>query len=522
MSSNEGIEEVDTTTQSTEGASDVGTEVVETPTVTQEATPVVEPSLDKKNDPVTESKELVPADDMGDKLILPGVLYSTLVATLESINKLSKEQFKKKYSDKEQLALGINIEGMRTGFIDDMLTKDAAEFFNGINFGDKELVTRLLPLNTQGKNLKGAAVVSAFSSLVGVGDNIQVPLWHSGFWVALRPVKDSEIVNLETALANNHIELGRDTSTLVYSNYSVVYNRIVTDFIIEHIESCTLAVPADRDIRDYIKVQDLYPLVNGMLSGMYSSGYEFIRACANSSIIGENNKPKCDYTLTAKVDFKKLLWVNRKALNKDMIRQMSTRTPSSITGEEVINYQRTLESLANTTLNLETSNGVKMKMTLSAPSLNDYITNGEIWINNVIKNSEKLFTETSSDEEKNNLINEMMTTVVLGIYNVFIEKIEVPSEGTITEDRPNVDTALEILSSDDKVLKELIDGVKAYINSITVALVGIPNYECPACKANQNNDSKAEFKEIIPLNVVESFLDLCTHRTQKLRTRNIS
>jgi len=483
---------------------------------------VVEPTLDKKHNPVSDSKELHPSDDMGDRLILPGVLYNSLITALTGINKLSKEEFKRKYSDKEQLALGINIEGMRTGFIEDMLAKDADEFFNGINFGDKELVTRLLPLNTQGKNLKGAAVISAFSSLVGVGDNIQVPLWHSGFWVALRPVKDSEIVNLETALANNHIELGRDTSTLVYSNYSVVYNRIVTDFIIEHIESSTLAVPADKDIRDYIKIQDLYPLVNGMLSGMYTSGYEFIRACSNTATIGKDKKPACDYTLTAKVDFKKLLWVNRKAINKDMVRQESTRTPNAISADVVNDYQKILESLSNNQLKIKTSSGIDMVMTLSSPTLNDYIINGEIWINNVIKNSEKLFTETTNDEEKNILINEMMTTVVLGIYNVFIEKIEVPSKQTITEDRVDVDNALEILSSDDLVLKDLIDGVKAYINKITIALVGIPNYECPKCGTDQNESEDIVFKEIIPLNVVESFLDLCTHRTQKLRIRNIS
>lgn len=490
------------------------------PTETPQVDETKEPNLDKKLNPVSEPTELDKTVDIDGKLVLPSVLYARLVDALESISELTKEQFKKKFTDKEQLALGTNIEGMRSGFIEDMLARDSEGYFNSINYADKELMTRQLPLNTKGKHLKGAAVISAFSSLVGVGDNVQVPLWHSGFWIALRPVKDSEIVNLETALANNHIELGRDTSTLVYSNYSVVYNRIVTDFIVEHIESTTLNVPADMDIRDFIKIQDLYPLVNGMLSGMYTSGYEFIRGCANSAVIGEDNKPKCDYTLAAKVDFKKLLWVNRSVINKDMVRQMSTRTPNAISSDDVIDYQKTLESLSNNVLNITTTNGVAIKMTLVAPSLNDYIINGEIWINNVIKNSEKLFTVTTSDEEKNILINEMMTTVVLGIYNVFISKIEF--NDTLTEDRADVDNALEVLSSDDKVLKGLIDGVKAYINTITIALVGIPNYECPACGTDQNESSEIAFKEIIPLNVVESFLDLCTHRTQKLRTRNIS
>ena len=484
-------------------------ESVEESTVTENVEPAT-PETTYNKEPFSRDNQELDSDPT-DMLTMPNNVYSKLMEVLESINSLTKEQSEKLYTDNDKKTLTMDVDSVRTTNVDDMLyVEDNTTYENDVKFADTELNIRDLNFKPKNKKVSGDAITALLSAKTGIGGIVQVPLWHSGFWLTLNPIKDADIINLEIELANSEIELGRDTSSLIYSNYSVVYNRIVTNFILQHTQSTSLDVP-NSELRNFIKIQDLYPIVNGILYSMNPKGYDYARACINGSVL-EDNKPKCNYILKGVIDFKKLLYVDRSRLTKDMLLQMSKRSPKSIQPEEAIEYQRLLAK--DDILSVTTSNGLEVKFHLELPTLEDYITSGELWINNIISNTQKLFTESTDDEVKNNLIKEMTLTTVLGMYNSFVSKISFDEYEV--ESFKDIDLALETLSGDDDTIVGFINGVKDFINKNTIAVVGLVNFDCPVCKANQVDHNMINFKEIIPLNVVESFFDQCTLRIQKL------
>jgi len=495
------------------------TKVEEVTTVEETETISLE---EHKKDPLTEKKDISP-EEANAYLPFPSNLYSKLVDALEKINTLTKEDFDKKYTRDDARVVKLNADSTDYTNTEDMLADPLNKeegYINDIKYGSKELNIRPLPVNGNGRALNGDAAIARIASILGVGEVTQVPLWHSGFWVTLKPIKDVELINLDIMLTNNQIQLGRDTNTLIFSNYSVVFNRILTNFIVNHIQNTTLDLPAGDDIRDYIAVQDLYTLVNALLYSMYPKGHTLTRSCRNSTIIDdETKKPKCNKVMSAKVDFRKLLWVNRKGLSKEHMKIMSLRNPNSVTVEDVLEYQNTLSINKRRNKKFTTTNGEIIEIVFKSPTLKKYIDNGEAWVNNVIDSCESMFTETTDNDERNLIIDNVTSTMVLGIYNIYVEKI-IYSDGSYTED---VDNVLAIMSSDNLLLKDFLKEVKDYINNNNISIIGIPDYTCSNCKETQNSkDTKGPFKQMIPINVLESFFSLCVLRIMKTQENHIS
>jgi len=477
--------------------------------------PTTEPTKAADMDPdSTNMKELDPKVSTEDKFMMPVSIMSRLATVLEKLSNLSKEEADKLYTAEDKRSLGVSVATSRLTNDDDMLAGDISDYENNLSYGDTELNIRALNINPKANKVSGDSLQAFLSTVTGIGTLTQVPLWHSGFWLTLLPIKDSDIINLEMELSESFIELGRTTSGLIYSNYSVIYNRIVTNFIMAHIQNSSLKVP-NSELRKYILIQDFYPIINGILHSMNPNGYDYIRSCINNTVNNDEDKPKCDFILEAKINFKKLLRVNRKRLTTNMLVQMSKRAPDSLTIEQVKEYQKELISTHNTSKVITAGNGVDVKFTFKSPTLDEYIVAGEYWVNSIISKTEKLFTETTDDDVKNNLISEMTITSILGMYNSWVTKIDVA--GHFIDGFIDITLALETLSSDNKTLEEFINTIKTFINDATVAMVGIPNYVCPTCKKEQNTNTSKEFKELVPINMVESFFDLATLRLAKMQ-----
>ena len=463
--------------------------------------------------------------DNKESIIMPSGTYNKITEMLESVNKLTKAEAKSRLYEKTLIALGTNIDSMRVTNTENMLvdTVNQEGFTNNMHYGSKELRIRPLPINSNGKALNGDAAIARLASVLGVGETTQVLLWHSGFWVTIKPIKEIDYINLEMQLSNNQISLGRDTNSLIFSNYSVVFIRILTDFIINNIQNYTLDISPDANIRNYIKVQDIYLLATGVLHNMHPNGYNLSKTCANSNNTDpETHVPLCSNIMSGKINFELLINVNRKALTTEHLKHVSKRNPNSVTLDEVLEYQNTLHVNKPKQVKITTVNGAAITLEICTPTLQQYIDNGEYWINSIIRNSEAIFTDTTTLDDKNRIINETSASVILNIYNIYVNKIML-EDGSSISGRADIDDSLGILSADLNVLKELIEAIKSYINTNTIAVAGIPNYVCPACNEEQLKDKKVPlaFKEIIPINVVESFFDLCVLRVNKAKSRSI-
>jgi hypothetical protein len=479
--------------------------------------------------PETKSEE-ADMEKEDNNILFPSVILSELNRLDKDFASILPENFQKIYEKTQEHKKALAAVGLITGaermvvqkgvFEKELNAEDIVNYVNMLKFGDKDLNTRPLPINMEKGPLNAETAVARFTAMLGVGEIIQVPLWHSGFWITIKPPKNTDILNLEISLTNAQVSLGRETNTLIYSNYSVIFNRIVTDFIMDHVISVSIKLPDDKDVRDYIVVHDLYPLVLGMITAMHPSGIDVTRSCINASKLDENKIPLCDFNVSARLDTKKLLWVNRKALTTKMLNQMSIRQPNGVTVDEVKEYQNNITQILSETIEVETANGSSVKLVLNLPMLRNYIDNGERWVNRVISKAEELFTTNDSYESKNSKVNDVLLSVILGIYNVFITKIEL--NGEWAEDEDAIYAVLDVLSSDEDAFNVVIDKIKHYISKSAIAMVATPNYECPTCQKDQAREGvPAAFKELIPLNILEGFFDLSVLKIKVIRARNI-
>jgi len=499
---------------------EINTENVATaePVALDEVSPEQEKDRHEIIEPV--SNNVPYSSDAKDSGILnPTGVYSAIVRFMELVDVISPEDFKEKYTPKEVAVTGLNVNSLKSTLKDDMyVTSD--EMVNSVKYADKDLTIRPLPLrsNTDTK-VTGQVALAQFTSFLGIGEVVQVPLWHSGIWVSIKPPKDNEIIALENAIASYQIELGRETNTLIYSNYAVVFNKLVTDFIMDHIVAHTIKLEAGDDLRNHILVQDLNPLILGLITSMFPDGYNITRACVKSLELTEDKTPLCDAIVTGKCDPKKLYWLNRKSLSKDMLHHMSKRNPNSATADEIAEYKLSISNLLDKKVTLKAGNGKDVTFTFGSPTLPDYIDNGELWVQNVIAKTEEIFTDNDNMELRNTKITTVLSSVILGIYNIYVKELEMGSK--IVSDRKTIDDALDLISSDGELIDPFFNEIKKYIANNSIAIIATPNYRCTSCATvQQQDDNNNQFNNLLPLNVLENFFDLSGLRILKIKGRN--
>lgn len=432
-----------------------------------------------------------------------------------------KDVEKLKLTDKESIAMILNTRASDSAITNDALSSNINnknnDYVNELSYGDAELNTRSIGIKNK-EGLSTSAAVLKLMAFVGQGEVVQVPLWHSGFWITLTPITQKELVNLSIAINDSQLSLGRRTSSLIYSNYSIVFIKLLTDFIVEHITDTTLVLPDNADIREYILLPDLYPLITGMISSMYPMGIDLVKGCVNTTIMDpETNKPKCDYVVEGKVDPKKLLWVNRRALTKKMLNQMASKRPNTVTVTDVEEYQNSLLQVQDRTVSIDFDNK-KLNITFKTPKLSEAIDSGNQWVESVIRYTESLFKQDDTDTMKENKVTDVLVAIKANVYKHYIKSIEF--DGVTVDDPVTIEEYLDIISIKRDIVTDFFKEVNKYITDACIAIIATPNYICPVCGKDQV-ELPGDFKEFIPLNVLENFFDLGDLRLKRLRENGI-
>lgn len=443
---------------------------------------------------------------------------------IDYINGIPEEEVEVAFTEDEKVALQAGSLGNRYTVKDNVfvekMVKNIDNYVNGIRFGDKKLDLRPINMTTDNKTLSTSQAILRFRSLMAVGEVIQVPLWHSGIWVTIKPPTHTDIVNMQIQLANNEITLGKETNTLIYSNYSIVYDRIITEFVMKHIDSHTLKLKDGESLLDHILLYDYHTLVLAMLSAMYPKGINIVRGCYNTTVLDKNKKPLCDFVASGQVDPKKLLWVDRGIFTNNMLSHMSNRLDSSMSIDSVKEYQLSIKELLDKEVEITGDTGSKFKIKFSVPTIKKHLERGEKWVTEVIKMAEELYTDGDDASQKNFKINELVKASLLNIYNTFIKEV-ILDDGVVIKDEEAIKEILSIMTADDKAFDTFYKDIKQYMTESTVAIIATPSFTCPTCGKEQNEGRKGSFKEFIPLNIVEHFFGLCALRTEKPRNRQI-
>jgi hypothetical protein len=171
---------------------------------------------------------------------------------------------------------GLEFNTFAEGFVPTLedetaLYKQAVEF-NGQRYSAQPPKIK----NTENENLKGERAVLRVIRQLGLGTTFQIPLWHTGIWVTLKPPTEAEIIELNRQMISDKIRIGRYTYGLVYSNITSYTVNYLVDFILSHLYTTTVKneeLPVSQ-LKNFISVQDLFTLVWGFSLRIWRECFE--------------------------------------------------------------------------------------------------------------------------------------------------------------------------------------------------------------------------------------------------------
>lgn len=357
--------------------------------------------------------------------------------------------------------------------------------------------------NTDGNVLRGGVAMNRVAKAMGMGMIVQVPLWHSGFWVSIKAPGDVELYELERRIANEKISLGRMTKGLVYSNTSVYVASHLINFILENVYSSSLPVDSIDQMKKSIKVSDVPTLIWGMLSSIYPNGYPYQQPCMS-------DLTKCNHIVSAMLDIGKLLWVDRSSLSEFQTKHMINRN-SRMALDQIERYQSEFNH-ASKYSNIQLND--MMSVELDVPNIELYENTGYAWVEGIVRATDEAFGDKLVGQERDNYISDVARTTATRQYSHWVKRINVTDERGVTspiEDREDIEANLYQISSDERMRRHFVDSVCGFIDDVTVAVIGYVNYACPKCGELQMKANGPKSR-IIPLDMMSVFLTLQRHK----------
>lgn len=442
---------------------------------------------------------------------LPSVDLTTLNTKLNYFNNLNLDTNSKELKDWRKVVEESVEYYTPAGLYQNRFSDENSHFEQGVETktGELKSISSLKFKKTDGE-LKGEMAILKVSKLLGLGDVVSIPLPHSGIWVTVKPPTEKDLIDFYNSIFREKIVLGRATSGLTLTNFSVYINNRLFDFIMKHVHSINYGdIPKD-ELRNYILIHDFPILAWGFASSIYPNGFDYQRACVN-------DVEQCTYIAKAIINLTKLLWVDNRALTDYQKDILSENRPNKFSIENyrkyIVEHTRTKES----TISL--ANGLKIKLRI--PTMGEFIADGMRWVNGINAKIDNLIVDSGDEEEaKSQMLEQYVRSSLLRQFSHFVEYIET-DENAIT-DRDTINEVLEVFSADDDIRSEFSKAVLNFKADTTIALIGIPEYKCPNCGKEQNtNPINERFTNVIPLDTLALFFSLITLRISKILEREM-
>lgn len=385
---------------------------------------------------------------------------------------------------------------------------NSSVFTNNVQEEGKQINLRTLTADDiKGGNLSQSLILAQMLSQLGSGEKTNVPLWHSGFRVTIKPPTSERIISLHNKIFKDKMLAGKETLGLTLSNDSGILHRYFVEMFVNLIESTTLDIDlGTEDITKYISVLDLNIMYLAVLAATATNGVQMYTNCTNASQLDETGKPLCNFSLSATADPTKLLWVDMKRLSKPMRKQMSVVASARITLDNIKWYQaEVLKVSTGKNYVIKTIKGEEMEVHYKVPTVSEFISEGLGWILSITENVRESLSEGYTDDERDTLVENVQYLMRLGTYNAFVDYISV--RGNKLTDREYITQALITYGKTQTQMHEFLEATVRYIEDSSIAIAGYPAYTCPTCKKDNINPRTERLKELIPIEPYILFFD---------------
>lgn len=354
---------------------------------------------------------------------------------------------------------------------------------------------------------------------LGLAVSRWVPLMTSGFRVELEGAGNMELLNLETKLLTEKINMSSDTFGYALSAVNAYMDRALINFILDHVTNNTAWNMSKNDLMRNITLADYDQLVTGMASTIFPDGYPIERTMFREThpdgVTGKAVRKKLNIQRMSVTRWEYLSEFQR----NNLYAGKHTGTPQEI--KERLSRHR--ESVRDDVPRfVELSNGITVK--LHIPTLEEYLRIGirfQTGLEDHIR--ETLSSEASPDERESYLARASDVSRVMflahwveGIYTKDPEtgemipdivRIKDPTESS--EKVAEADDAIRLILEDIAVFGEVADKlmseIELFINKVKLSF--------PVITREPNTVVEpGEHPVVIPINPVEVFFTLLRHK----------
>jgi len=357
--------------------------------------------------------------------------------------------------------------------------------------------------------VEGEEGVLRMLARMGQGSRLSVPLYHSGFWITLKVPTDAELSDLESALAREKVQLGRETKGMLYSNVSVFYTSLVAKFIIDHIHVSSIQKTLNVDFWNLIQSPDIPVLALAMAALMYPKGFPFTTVYTERE--GEQT---VDRTLTEIINLTRCHWTDIRCLTPWQMQHMTNRKANSMSLDNIRRYVEEFQTGMNGRVISLTSSNMEspLKLTLKTPTLSRYVDIGSKWVNENVKMIDDTFSLSADDDSRNQLITRRSKATIMRQYAHWVT--EAQYENITAADDNTIAELLANLSHDDELRDNFVKAVGDYIEDVTISVVAVIRHE----KQSPDKAYK-KYTSLVPLDAMAVFFILLRSRTYLIPTR---
>jgi hypothetical protein len=367
---------------------------------------------------------------------------------------------------------------------------------------DDILIKDILPKKSKGGKLTGKEALMVAHNQMGISGIKRISLINSGFNIVVGNVSVSDLLELDFKLYEQKVTIGRNTTSLGFSNESVVYIDIIMEFVKDHIIATTLVIDKEEDILSYISIQDLPALLLGLTSVMRPRGFKALFTCTNV----KDDEP-CDELFTATLDADVMLYEDRTRLTETCKGILGNTARGSVSKEDLVTYQQELGT-KHKELVIDAGN-IKSKVILKLPTIRENIQAGLAWIEDTVSTIDEMLTEAPGDE-RDRKYGMLHDATILNNYAHFVSRLYITEESYV-EDLEDILSILGSYSSNQEFSKQFVEGVKTLLKENMLSVVGVASYTCDTCAKDVVSDEIPKtFEQILPVNMLQVFFGVRT------------
>ena len=371
---------------------------------------------------------------------------------------------------------------------------------------------------------EGERAILRLVTQLGIGGLHRTPLFNSGFWVFFKPAAEAELLELNAALANDKVYLGRSSYGLAHTQHVAVALQRVFELALRHVYETSVKqseLPI-ANLHDYIAPQDIHAFIWGFLAANYPSGFHYERACSN-------DPTKCNHVERGNLAISKTLVVDTERLNDWQKNHMRSFSAGTMTLNDVKRYRDELTHMHARRVFINKGTEHEIALTLQTPTMREYLDQGYKYVSSLSDAVTRSLNVDVGNDQRNAAIDQRSRAEKLCQWSHFVKSMEfgqVSDESqlaaTIIKDRDTVVKSLAVLSSTDSISEEIIKEITRYVEDSTISLMAIPAYDCPVCKEPQEKATEGRYPRMaayIPLDVLQVFFGLLARRIRRITSR---